>query len=92
MLHLLVFRAYINKMHSSRSKIPSKNLVSHRCAERFNSGFKGLSIRVKTCSAMYGCTSVCTHLVCLKIEQLMRCTLSTAPTSTEVRRSITETF
>jgi hypothetical protein len=42
MLHLLVFYAYINEMHGSRNKIPSKNLVRQRCTEVFNSGFKGL--------------------------------------------------
>jgi hypothetical protein len=33
-------------MDGSRSKIPSKNLVRHRCAEGFNPGLKGLMLTV----------------------------------------------
>jgi hypothetical protein len=40
-VYLLVFHAYINEMHGSRSKIPSKK--SRQAALRgFNSGVKGL--------------------------------------------------
>jgi hypothetical protein len=39
---MLVFHAYINNMHVSRSKIPVKNLARQRCVEGFNSGVKGL--------------------------------------------------
>jgi hypothetical protein len=37
-VYLLVFNAYINEMHGSRSKISSKTLVRQRCSEGFNSG------------------------------------------------------
>jgi hypothetical protein len=38
----LVMWCALAKMHGSRSKIPSKNLVRRRCAEGFNYGVKGL--------------------------------------------------
>jgi hypothetical protein len=41
-VYLLVFYTYIKETHSSRRKIPSKNLVRQRCAEGFNWGVKGL--------------------------------------------------
>jgi hypothetical protein len=40
-------------MHGSGSKIPSKNLVRQRCAEEFNSGFKGLKLVVRKETARF---------------------------------------
>jgi hypothetical protein len=48
LLNLLVFHAYINEMHGSRRKIPSKNLVRLRCGEGFNSAVKRLSCLYNT--------------------------------------------
>jgi hypothetical protein len=39
----MVFHAY-NKIHGSRSKVPSKNFVRQQCKEGFNFGVKGLII------------------------------------------------
>jgi hypothetical protein len=48
MVHLLVFHAYINEMQVQEAKSPVNNLVRQRCAEGFNSGVKGLKIKLVT--------------------------------------------
>jgi hypothetical protein len=52
---MLVFHAYINEMHGSRSKIPSKKSREAAFAEGFNSGVKGLMVivRFQWCKCKY---------------------------------------
>jgi hypothetical protein len=41
-VYLLVFHAYVNEIHGSRSKIPSKKSRQAALRGGFNSGIKGL--------------------------------------------------
>jgi hypothetical protein len=57
----------MNEMQGSRSKLPSKNLVIQCCAERFNSGVKGLEV-----INLSGETSTCSiHLVMITFSTLI---------------------
>jgi hypothetical protein len=57
-VYLLDFHAYINEMHGSRSKIPSKKSRQAALRGEFNSGIKGLKIRMVATTVKRQCTSV----------------------------------
>jgi hypothetical protein len=68
LVYLLVFHAYINEMHDSRSKIPSKkNLVRQHCTEGCSSGVKGLMVSSVCSVVSYSTTllSCCDTCICL---------------------------